>query len=113
MKTYVKQGDTLTVTSPAGGTLSGVPFLVGAALFGVAVTDSAAGDDVEMKRTGLFTDMPKAAGAAWAQGDILYWDNTAKSFTKTAGGNTRAGVAVQPALSADTVGVVIVGPAIG
>lgn len=113
MKTFVKQGDTLTVTSPAGGTLSGVPVLIGAALFGIAVTDSAAGDDIEIKRTGLYTDMPKAAGAAWAQGDILYWDNTAKAFTKTVASNTRVGVAAQPALSADTVGVVLVGPAIG
>jgi predicted RecA/RadA family phage recombinase len=113
MKTFVKQGDTLTVTAPAGGVLSGIAFLVGAALFGVAVTDAAAGDDVEMKRTGLFTDQPKAAGAAWVQGDILYWDNTAKNFTKTSASNTRAGVAAQAAQSADTVGSVVIGPAIG
>lgn len=113
MKTFVKEGKTLTVTSPAGGTLSGFPVLIGAGIFGVAVTDSVAGDDVEIKRTGVYSDQVKAAGAAWAQGDVLYWDNTAKAFTKTATNNTRAGVAVVAALSADTIGVVDIGLPVG
>lgn len=113
MKTFVKEGNTLTVTSPAGGTVSGLPVLIGAGIFGIAVTDSVAGDDVEIKRTGVYSDQVKAAGAAWAQGDVLYWDNAAKAFTKTSGGNTRVGVAVVAALSADVVGVVDIGRPVG
>ena len=113
MENNVKHGDTLTVTAPAGGVTSGQAVLIGAALFGVCVTDAAAGADVEIKTTGVFEDVPKAAGAAWVQGDILYWDAAAKNFTKTATANTRVGVAVAAAASGDAVGTVKVGPAIG
>jgi predicted RecA/RadA family phage recombinase len=113
MKNYGSQGDTLTLTVPAGGVSSGVPVLIGAGIFGVPVTDGAVGDSFALKMSGVFTDMPKAAGAAWAEGDYVYWDNTAKNFTKTSASNTRVGVAVAAAQSADTVGVVKLGPVVG
>lgn len=50
----------------------------------------------------LVSNAPKAAGAAWAIGDALYWDATAKAFTKTTSGNTLCGFAVEAKLSADT-----------
>lgn len=49
------------------------------------------------------SDAPKAAGAAWSIGDSLYWDDTAKNFTKTSASNTLCGYALAPAASADTV----------
>jgi predicted RecA/RadA family phage recombinase len=106
-------GDNLTVTSPVGGTVSGTAYLIGTNIFGVAFTDSVAGDDVALRTDGVFENMPKAAGAAWVQGDLLYWDNTAKNFTKTSTSNTKVGVAALAALSGDTVGTVNIGPMIG
>lgn len=113
MKNFVSDGHTLTVTSPNGGTTSGAAYLIGTNVFGVAVTDSVAGDGVAIRVNGVFDNQPKAAGAAWAEGDLLYWDNTAKNFTKTATANTKAGVAVVAALTADTVGTVKIGPMVG
>jgi predicted RecA/RadA family phage recombinase len=113
MKNFVQKGDNLTVTSPAGGTVSGGAYLIGTNIFGIAITDSNAGDDVALRVEGVFSDQPKATSAAWAQGDALYWDNTAKNFTKTATNNTRVGVAMAIAQTADTTGTVNVGPMIG
>jgi predicted RecA/RadA family phage recombinase len=113
MKDFVYDGHTLTVTSPAGGTLSGNGYLIGTNIFGFAVNDSNAGDAVPIRTVGVYENKPKAAAAAWAEGDLLYWDNTAKNFTKTATNNTRVGVAVVAALAADTVGTVKIGASIG
>ncbi len=49
--------------------------------------------------------LPKAPGTAWSQGDKLYFDNTAKTFTKTATSNTAAGYAYYGAASGDTTGL--------
>jgi predicted RecA/RadA family phage recombinase len=94
MKNFVSDGLNLTVTSPAGGTVSGNFYLIGTNLFGVAVTDSVAGDTVVLRTVGMYENKPKATGAAWAEGDLLYWDNTAKNFTKTSTSNTKVGVAM-------------------
>lgn len=50
----------------------------------------------------LVNNAPKAAGEAWSVGDALYWDATAKAFTKTTTSNTLCGFAVEAKLSADT-----------
>lgn len=113
MKNFVSQGDTLTLTAPAGGVLSGVAVLIGTNIFGVPVTDADAGDVFALKTSGVYENQPKAAGAAWAEGDAVYWDNVAKNFTKTSAGNTRVGAAVVAALSGDTVGTVKLGPVVG
>jgi predicted RecA/RadA family phage recombinase len=114
MKNYVSNGDNLTLTVPAGGVLGGVPILIGTNLFGVPIADNATvGDTFTMRVKGIFSDMPKAAGAAWAEGDAVYWDNTAKNFTKTSASNTKVGVAVVAAASGDTVGTVKIGPVVG
>ena len=49
----------------------------------------------------------KATGEAWTPGGSLYWNDTTKVFTTTAGGNTLCGKAIQPALSGDTVSPII------
>ena len=48
-------------------------------------------------------EAPKTAPLVISAGDTLYWDNTAKEMNKTAGGNTKCGVAIEDAASADTV----------
>jgi len=49
----------------------------------------------------------KATGAAWTPGDTLYWDDSAKKFTKTSAGNTPAGIAAESAGSSDTTGMIL------
>lgn len=96
MQNYVETGDNLTLAAPAGGVVSGTPYLVGTALFGIAATTAAQGDDFVLKTMGVF-DVPKTSALAIAVGDLLYWDNTAKEVNKTAGGNTLVGKAVAAA----------------
>jgi predicted RecA/RadA family phage recombinase len=107
MKNYLQHGDTLSLTAPAGGVVSGAPYLIGAGIFGVAVHSAAEGEAFELRRRGVFSGMPKASGAAWAEGAVLYWDNTAKNFTTTVGSNTRVGAAVAAAASGDATGTVL------
>lgn len=58
-------------------------------------------------REGELAGAAKATGETWAPGDKLYWNDTNKNFTKTAGGNTLCGVAGSTQQSGDTTGVVI------
>ncbi|MDQ2080482.1 DUF2190 family protein [Xanthobacteraceae bacterium Astr-EGSB] len=103
MQNKIMQGAVLTAPAPAGGIASGEAALIGK-IFGVAVTTEAAGADVALDTEGVF-ELPKATGAAWAIGDALYWDATAKKLTGTASGNTRVAVAVAVAASGDAVGL--------
>ena len=91
MKNFVQPGNTITLTAPYA-VASGDGLLVGA-IFGVAAGSAASGDPVEATLTGVF-DLKKVASQAWAAGDKVYWDNTAKEATKTTTSNTLIGVAV-------------------
>lgn len=90
MKNYVQPGNTITLTAPYAVT-SGDGLLVGA-IFGVAAGTAASGDPVETAVVGVY-DLKKVASQAWAVGDKIYWDNTAKQTTKTLTSNTLIGVA--------------------
>ncbi|MFQ5737142.1 MAG: DUF2190 family protein [Thermodesulfobacteriota bacterium] len=51
-------------------------------------------------------EMPKEAPLVITAGDTVYWDNTNAVITKTATANTKCGIAVEDAASADTVVVI-------
>lgn len=112
MKSYIQEGDTIDVTLSATVT-GGIAALFGAALFGVPMIDGVSGDTVAVVREGVFSDQPKDTAAAWVFGDVLYWDNTNKVFTKTATSNTRVGVAGAAQAQADTTGTVILDRRVG
>ena len=101
MQNYVQPGATLTLTAPYAVT-SGDGLLVGA-LFGVATADAALGEAVETCLVGVY-DLKKVGAQAWAAGDKVYWDDTAKQTTKTATANTLIGVATEAAGSDDATG---------
>ena len=103
MKNYVQPGKTITLVAPYAVS-SGDGLLVGA-IFGVATASAAIGETVEAALVGIF-DIKKVASQAWAVGDKVYWDNTAKETTKTATSNTLIGVAVEAVANgaSDTVG---------
>jgi len=46
-------------------------------------------------------------GVAWTAGDKLYWDDTAKNFTKTSSGNTLCALAAEDKASAAATGLVL------
>ncbi|EDQ33945.1 hypothetical protein HPDFL43_05810 [Hoeflea phototrophica DFL-43] len=103
MKNYVQPGDVLTVAAPSGGVVSGAAVVIGN-LRGFASATAAAGDDVAIARSGVFSTAIKAAGVAWAVGDLIYLKADGTEFNKTASGNTLFGFASEPADSAATTG---------
>ncbi len=104
MLNKVRSGKTLELTAPYA--VNGGDFFLVGALGGVAVASIANGASGEVETSGGVFELPKATGAAWAVGDVLYWDATNKVFTKTSSGNTKAGVAYAAAISGDTTGLV-------
>jgi predicted RecA/RadA family phage recombinase len=101
---FIQPGECLTLTAPTGGVTAGTPVLIGALLV-VPTTTVAQTLPFEGCTMGVFT-LPKATGATWSEGQLLYWDDTAKKCTPTATSNTRIGCAVAAAASGDTTGKV-------
>lgn len=91
---FVQPGKVIDFTAPAGGVIEGQALLIGA-LIVVAQAAAAAGSIFAAATEGVF-DVPAATHAstqAWTEGQILYWDDTAKVFTITVGSNTKKAVA--------------------
>ena len=87
MINFVKSGDNLTLAAPYD-VLSGGGFKVGN-VFGVAANDALSGNNVECEIEGVY-DLAKDA-STFAQGDLAYWDDTAKKVTSTVGSNLLIG----------------------
>ena len=105
MNNYIKPGNTMTFTAPAGGVVSGSAYMIGSLLV-VAAISAAATLPFEGMAAGVFT-LPKATGSAWTEGQLLYWD-TANSNLVTAQSATarRVGCAAAAAASGDASGQV-------
>jgi len=110
MKNFIHSGETLTLTAPTGGVVGGAPVKIGA-LVVVPVVSVAQTLPFEGRISGLFS-LPSDTGTAWAEGDTLYWDNTAKVFTKTTTSNTKCAVAAAAKASADVTASVRLIPTI-
>lgn len=95
MKNFVQDGDVLTLT-PAAAVASGVGYLFGTALFGVATDDVASGAAGEFITEGV-VEIAKTSALAIAVGDRLYWDATNKCVNKTTASQECVGVAVAAA----------------
>lgn len=109
-KNFVQPGEVLTFTAPYAVS-SGSGFKAGLA-FAVAMTDAASGSQVEGQRRGVW-DLTKNTGEAWtAFATKLYWDDTNRRVTSTAGSNIAIGLAGANAASADAVGRVVLYPQI-
>ena len=87
MNNFVKSGDNLTLAAPYD-VLSGGGFKVGN-VFGVAANDTLSGVDVECDVEGVY-DLAKDA-STFSQGDLAYWDDTAKKVTSTVASNLLIG----------------------
>ena len=92
MKGYVQPG--ISVTLPAPYPVSSGNGLQVGALFGIALHDAVQGEETETLMTGV-VDLTKAPAQAWAIGDRIYWDNTAKHATTVATDTLLIGVALR------------------
>lgn len=95
MKNFNQRGDVLTLT-PAAAVASGIGYLFGAGLFGVATGDVAISTPGEFKTEGVVT-IGKTSALAIAVGDRLFWDATNKVVNKTSTAQQCVGVAVEAA----------------
>lgn len=98
-------GEVLDYTA-SGAITTGVPFLLGTRL-AIPLKSGVSGDVIPVMMEGVFL-LTKATGAGtnWAQGGIVYWDDTAKKLTGVASGNTAIGIGALIAATADTTGQV-------
>ena len=81
MKNFIQLGDVLTLT-PAAAVASGVGYLFGTGLFGVATDDVAISTPGEFATVGV-VDIAKTPALAISIGDRLFWDATNKVVNKT------------------------------
>ena len=106
MKNFVHRGEVLSLTAPYD-VLSGAGFKVGN-IFAVASGDAVSGAAVEGQVKGVVRIVKDAS--VFAQGDLVYWDDTAKKATGTVGSNLLIGNAEAAQLTGDaTVDVVLFG----
>jgi predicted RecA/RadA family phage recombinase len=95
MKNYIQEGDVLTLT-PAAAVASGVGYLFGTALFGVAVADVVISTPGPFCTEGV-VEIAKTSALAIAVGDRLFWDATNKVVNKTTTAQQCVGIAVDAA----------------
>ena len=106
MKNFVHRGEVLSLTAPYD-VLSGAGFKVGN-IFAVASGDAVSGTAVEGQVKGVIRIVKDAS--VFAQGDLVYWDDTAKKATSTVSSNLLIGNAEAAQLTGDaTVDVVLFG----
>jgi predicted RecA/RadA family phage recombinase len=95
MKTYVQDGLVLPL-APGADVASGIGFLFGAALFGVAVGAATNGVVSNFCVDGVVT-IGKTSALAISVGDRLFWDSVNKVVNKTTTAQQQVGVAIEAA----------------
>ena len=93
MKNFIQAGEVLTLT-PAADVASGVGYLFGQALFGVATGAVASGKAGEFITEGV-VEIGKTSALAINVGERVYWDAANKVVNKTSVAQQCVGVAVE------------------
>ena len=94
MKTFTAPGESLELTAPSGGVVSGAPVLIGTLL---VVPEASAAQTLKFNALAKgAVDGVKPASEAWTENQKIYWDDSAKKFTHVVGSNILVGVALQP-----------------
>ena len=91
----VQTGEVIDYTNSGTDPIAVGDVVVLATFCGIAETDIPVGEMGAVAITKVW-EVPSVSGTAFAVGDVLYWDATAKKTTKTAGTNVRLGVCVEP-----------------
>ena len=107
MINWIQMGDTVQIT-PAADVASGIGYLDGVALFGVATGDVASGEEGSFARTGI-VEIAKTSALAITKGDRLYWDATNKCVNKTSTAQLCVGVAYTSAANPSSTVQMILG----
>jgi len=103
---YLHEGTRLTVTAPYTVS-SGGGVKVGN-IFGIAAYDAVLNDSLEVLTRGVVSVAKDAS--TFAQGDLVYWDDTAKKVTSVVGSNMLVGIVeVAAATGVATVAVKLFG----
>jgi predicted RecA/RadA family phage recombinase len=102
MNNFVQPGVTLDLVAPVGGVVSGKTVKIGG-IVAVPGSSKAEGQPFSGTVEGVF-DVDAKTAQAWTAGATVYWDDTAKVYTTTAGTNTKAGYAVADKDAAAAVG---------
>ncbi len=105
MKNYLGPGKTVVVTAPEA--VSSGEFIKVGSLYGVAPVAAESGAPVVLDRSGGVYELPKVSGAAWAQGQKLFWDASEKKFTVDASKSPIAAIAFAAAAELATEGEVL------
>ena len=105
MKTFVQEGDALTLTAPTGGVVSGRGVKVGDG-FVVATNTVAQTLPFAGVRTGV-VEHAKVSAQAWTEGQQINWDDAAKLMTTVTTGNFRVGYAAAAAANPSATGKVV------
>lgn len=102
---FSQEGCVQEFAAPANVT-SGTPVLIGS-LVAVPLVTALSGVRCNFALDGVWAAVPKATGATWSEGQVLYWDSTAGNFATAASATARrAGSAAAAAASGDTTGTV-------
>lgn len=102
-RNFIGEGEAVDLIAPYD-VAAGSGALVGG-LFGVALNTYKSAELGVFGTCGIW-ELKKTNAQAWTQGQVVYWDNTAKEVTSTAGANTKIGVAVVAALNPSATGKV-------
>jgi predicted RecA/RadA family phage recombinase len=100
-RNFIGEGEAVDLIAPYDVT-AGSGALVGA-LFGVALNTYKLNDQGVFGTCGIW-ELKKTSAQAWTAGQKVYWDNTAKEVTSTAGANVLIGVAVAAAVNPSATG---------
>ena len=103
MRNFIQPGKVLTMTAPTGGVVSGAFVKIGA-IFGVAATTAAEGEEFELA-TGDVFELPKTSAEAWVRGDVIY-ATSGGIMTTVSSGNSKVGVAAAIAANPSGSGLV-------
>lgn len=95
MKTYSQPGDVLAL-APGADVASGIGYLFGTSLFGVAAEDVVSGVVGSFVTSGV-VEIGKTSALAISIGDRLFWDPTGKVVNKTTTAQQCVGIAVSAA----------------
>lgn len=101
MKNFILSGDVLPLT-PGAAVASGIGYLFGTGLFGIATDDCAISTEGSFVTEGV-VDIAKTSALAITTGDRLYWDATNKCVNKTATAQQCVGIAVADAANPSAI----------
>lgn len=107
MKNYIQPGNAIDIVVPAGGVVSGRPFVAGS-LVGISAVTAAEGGDATIHTDGVY-ELPKVNAQAWVLGAKVYWDAANSVCTTVAAGSTLLGFAARPAANPSAIGLVKLG----